>query len=263
MMAPRATRCTSSSPATLPRSVRAREGRPLRTKRSMRSTSASARSIRPSDARWGAAVVALATPETAVRLPTAPEGPRNAGGAAVPATMPGARSLLAVSSARSAVLRRSTARVSSRPVAWSVATAPSATRRRAEVSISWRAWPRSSPLACGARAATRGARAGVAVLCWRGGAGGFRVGRSMRPRSSSSNRFRGGTGGESLRGASTRSGCMPKRVGSRFVPSGLARTTGGAESSSRDDHPVGEPCNRCPRSASTRGVRVLERAVGA
>ena len=263
-MAPRATRCTSSSPATLPRRVRDREGRPLRTKRSMRSTSASARSIRPSDARWGAAVVALAPPETGVRrTPTAPEASRKAGGAAVPATMPGARSLLAVSSALSAVLRRSAARAPSRPVAWSVATAPSATRRRAEVSISWRAWLRSSPLARGTCAATRGTRAGVAVLCWRGGAGGFRVGRSMRPRSSSSNRFRGGTGDESLRGASTRSGCMRKRVGSRFVPSGLARATGGAESSGRDDHPVGEPRNRCPASASTRGVRVLERAVGA
>ena len=185
----------------------------------MRSTSASARCTRPSASACAAPAGAPTLPGAAV-TPGASFDCGTCASAEVGRTR-AACSVRAVSSVRSAARRSSAVRVSSRPVACALAVRPSSRRWRAETSICSRARPRSSPGARAARVSSRGERGGVGVFGRRGGAGGVRVGRSVRARRSSSKRLRGGRGRGSSRDASMRSECMPSSE-TIFVPAARA-----------------------------------------
>ena len=208
-MTPGATRCSSRRPGSRPRRVSARAGRPLRTKRSIRSTRAIARSIRSSGIDGGAAApVAPAAME-----PASSPGDERPGEAATSAGPGAARgndggSLRARTSVRSAARSSSVARLSRRAEAWSDAAVPSAMRRRAVASISTRAWPRNSEALDATRHASVGPAAPTVAPAGRRGAGDRRSGRGVRARSASAKRRRGGAGDCSLFGGCTRSGCM-------------------------------------------------------
>ena len=215
----------------------------------MRSTSASARSAR-SPAGVTAAPVAAPGPPPAPWTSGGGEGIAPAGSASGVAGRGAAgHPVRAPSPAWSAERSSSAARVSSRAVDRAAAFAPSISRSRAALSISVRACPRRSAARQGRGWASLAPAEGAPpVGRRRGGAPAPRTGRSVRARSSSSNRFRGGGSGCSLRGGSTRSGSMPTRAKTRFVPAAVRGRAARGPSSPRDDRPLA----RSPRADSAR-----------
>ena len=223
-MTPGPTRCSSSRPGSPPRRVSARAGLPLRTKRSMRSTSAIARSTRSS----AATDVGAGGPPLPAPLDGCSSFPWNGPVARAPRVgcgidvVIGEGSPLASGPARSAAWRSSAARPSSRVDACSVATTPSATRCRAEASISTRACARAvatvhaplRPSIVTPRFAVAAARRGMDARP---------TGRGVRARSDSSNLLRGGTGGRSLLDGGTGSDSIVRWWQTKFVPTPQVR----------------------------------------